>query len=293
MPPLIKFDSSFGDVPFLVTSISTERGRDVVVHSPAQGSKHTLAAQGKRLRRATCEIKFIDQPGQAPYDERYQALVKLFEGDETRIFVHPLDGSYPAQIAELDVTSDASALEIVATVVFLHEQNEKPVLDPAAGINTLAGVEAVSVAVDRATSVLDEFELESSVLPDVKSTVEAWGDATNLDSQEVFLGVSSLTQQIDAEIVRLELLKSNETWTAYREMILLRYELVRAAQAFTSNAPTLIEIFVEQPSPVMAIAAELYGGALAQQRRDEIVKLNRIRTPARVPAGTRLKVPAP
>jgi hypothetical protein len=291
--PVVYFDSSFGDVPMLITSLRTERGRDIAVHSPANGDVHTLANQGKRLKRATADILFCDQPNQAPYDERYQAFVKLIEDGEPRIFSHPIDGSYVARGEMVDTEVDAGERSIRVTAVFLHEQNEKPVIDPAAGINPLAGVESVSVAADRTINVLDEFELESSVPGDIKAAVESWGEASNLDSQEVFLGVASMTQQIDAEISRLALLEDLALWVPYREMVLLRYELVRAAEAFTSDASTLIEIFVEQPSPVMSLAAELYGAALAQQRRDDIVKINRIRTPARVPAGARLKVPAP
>lgn len=299
--PIIKYDASYGGVPMLISSIRTERGRDIAVHSPAQGDTHTLANQGKKLRRATAEILFLDQPGLAPYDERYEAFVKLFEDGKPHVLSHPIDGSYVATGEALDVDADSGALQITVSATFLHEQNERPVLEPAAGVNPTAGVDAVTVAADRAAAFLAEFPLEpvnaetlaaQATPAAVKAEVERWAEADDLDSQDVFLGVASMTQQID-EAINLLKLTDISKWEAFREMVLLRYELVRAAAAFTGPAETIVEIFVEQPSPVLALAAELYGADVAQDRAAQIVTLNRLRTPARVPAGTTLKVPAP
>jgi hypothetical protein len=290
--PPIYFAASFAGVPMLVSRIETERGRDIVVQSPAQGDVHSLSNQGKKLRRSTCDIRFVDQANQESYTDRYEAFLKLFEDGEAYVLSHPLDGEYVVRGGGLSVSSEAGSMSINVTAEFFHEQETPAVFPTTAGASTSAGLESVSTAVARADNVLAEFELESSVPAAALAEVTAWSEAEDLDSQAVFLGVASLTQQIDEDIATLGLTEDLALWEPYREMILLRYEIARAGAAFTSSAATVFDLFVEQPQPVLKICAEVYGAALAREMRDRVVKMNRLRTPGRVPAGTTLKMPS-
>lgn len=291
MEPAIFFAASFAGVPLLISEIETERGRDIVVQSPAQGDKHTLANQGRKLRTARAEIKFCHQPGLASYTDRYDEFVKLFEDGDPHVLSHPLDGQYTARGSTLSVRSDSASLCIYVSAEFLHEQEEPPVFPAESIANTAAGLESVTTASERAIGVLDEFELESSVPTLALEEVTAWSEATDLDSQAVFLGVASVTEQIDAAIADLEVKASLDTWPVFRELIQLRYEVVRAANAFTASTASVFELYVDQPRPLLAICAEVYGAADARDKRDEVQKLNRSRTPGLIPAGTTLKMP--
>lgn len=289
--PAIYFAASFAGVPLLVSELETERGRDIVVQSPAQGDKHTLSNQGRRLRTVRAEILFVDQPGLAPYTDRYDEFVKLFEDGDPHVLSHPLDGQYTARGGTLTVSASSSSLSIRVSAEFLHEQEEPAVFPVDAGINPAAGLESVTTATDRAISVLDEFELESSAPTAALEEVTSWAEAENLDSQQVFLGVASVTDQIDAAISELGAKSDLSLWPVYRELILLRYEVTRAAAAFTVAESSVFELYIESPRPLLAICAEVYGGADARAKRDQVQRANRLRTPGLVPAGTTLKMP--
>lgn len=290
--PPVYFGASYAGVPMLISEIETERGRDLLVQSPAQGDTHTVTNQGKKLRIAKCEILFLDQPGQDSYTDRYDEFVKLFEDGDPHVLSHPLDGQYTARGGDLSASGSAGSMSIKLSATFLHEQEAPAVFPVAAGVTGEAGVESVSAAADRAIGVLDEFELESSVPTAARDMVASWSEAENLDSQSVFTGVAVITQQIDGEIARLNMRKSLDLWQPYRELIQLRYEVSRAAEAFTSLAATVFDLFVDQPRPLLSICAEIYGGGAARTKYAEVLAINRVRTPGRVPAGTTLKMPS-
>ncbi|MBA2718935.1 MAG: DNA circularization N-terminal domain-containing protein [Chloroflexi bacterium] len=288
----VYFEASFGGIAMLVSTIETERGRDIVVQSPAQGDHHTLTDHGKRLVRTTCEILFVDQPGQPDYFDRYAALVQAFEDGETKMFTHALDGNYRAKVENLTTRADSTALEVAVSAVFLRDDEALRVFPVAPGVNPAAGVEAVSTAVGSTLNVLDEFELESGVPALALEEITRWSEADDLDSQDVFVGVASLTAKIDEAIEELELLHDLTRWEPYKQMIALRFEVVRAGEAFTSSTSTVFDLFVAVPQPVLAICAEVYGAADARDFAAKVTKANRLRTPGRVPAGTTLKMPA-
>ncbi|HWU86206.1 MAG TPA: DNA circularization N-terminal domain-containing protein [Kofleriaceae bacterium] len=306
--PVIYFESSFGGVPFLAASLDTERGRDIAVQSPSLGDRHTLRDRGLKQQRTTCEILFIDQPGLAPYTDRCDEFVALAEKPEPQIFSHALHGSFRARAGELTVRADGGAREIRVSCQILRDEPPETVLPVAGGTNPAAGVESVTAAAATASEAL--LELGDAAAPDlaadaredgiryaelagIADTVAAWNDAGDeLDSQQVFLEVASAVDRIDALTEDLELLSDITRWQAYRDVVRLRYEVVRAGEAFTAAARSTFDVYVEQPRPVLAICAEIYGAAQARERAEEVAANNRLRTPGRVPAGTTLKMPA-
>lgn len=291
--PNIYFTASFGGVPLLISSVSTERGRDVAVSSPEQGDEHTLTDRGKRLRRTSCEILFVDQAGRDPYTERYEEFLRLAEGAESQVFTHPLDGSYRAKAEGLSVSAAADSLSITVSCTFVRDAELQTVFPIAAGGSITAGPEAVAVAVTETNTALAASGLTSSAPGAALVAVTAWAEAAELDSQEVFLDVANVAAQIDTAITQLELAADLKHWSAYEQLVLLRYQVVRAAELFTSDTERLMDVLVQVPRPLLAICAEIYGGAEAQDRADEAAKRNRIRAPGRIPAGTTLKMAIP
>ncbi|MDQ3295070.1 MAG: DNA circularization N-terminal domain-containing protein [Myxococcota bacterium] len=287
------FETSYGGIPLLVGEISATRGRDIVVQSPSRGDKHTLSDRGKKLLIVSCKIKFLDQPGLADYLERYDAFIALAERPETQIFVDPIHGSYPARVGDLESSADGGELAMLVSCTIYSDDEPDQVFPVGAGVAPTAGLEEVATAAAGATDSLDELELESDVPTLMVDTVTAWSEATDLDSNEVFLALASLTSQIDEAIDILDLATDLSRWQAYEQMILLRYSLVRAASAFTADSATFVDVYVDQPRPLLAICAELFGAADAQDRADEAARSNRLRTPGLVPRGTTLKLPRP
>lgn len=287
------FTASFGDIPLQLSSIDTERGRDIATLSPSYGDKHTLADRGLRQQRTTCEVLFADRPGWRSYLDRCDELVRMAESGEVAIFSHPIDGSYRARCADVSVHAESGALSITATCIFLREDPPRVVRELGAGIDTSAGPAVVAVAAAFADEQLAALDLASTAPGNVAAAVATWAEAGDeLDSQQVYLEVATLTDAIDTAIADLELAQDLERYQAYEAMIRLRYSLTRAAETFTSSSASLFELYVETPRPLLRICAEVYGAADAIARADEVTHLNRIRTPNLVPRGTVLKMPA-
>ncbi len=291
--PSVYFEASYGGIPLQATSLSTQRGRDINVQSPSRGNKHTLDDRGLRQHVTAYAIRFNDVPGLAPYLDRYDEFLRVAESEQSQIFSHSVDGSYRAKIGPIDAEHDDAALEVRLTCTVYREDEPRQVFPVGAGAAPVAGVESVTVAAAAADEQLADLELESDVPSDMVDAVTEWSEAEDLDSNDVFLRVASLTAELDEEVATLELAGDLDSWQAYETMMLLRYSLARAAEAFTSDAEIIVDAIVDEPRPLLAIAAELYGAEQAQSRADEIARTNRVRTPGLVPRGTTLKIPRP
>ncbi|MGN6103736.1 MAG: hypothetical protein ACTHU0_01405 [Kofleriaceae bacterium] len=175
---------------------------------------------------------------------------------------------------------------------------------PSAGVSPLAGADAVAAVAASANAALvaagipgdgatREDGLSVQVLANSVDSIDAWTAAADrLDSQAVFLGVATLTEQIDAAVRRYDLASNLGSWPAYQQLILLRYAIVRASQSLTASSAAAFDLFVDRPRPMLSICAEIYGPDEAEAKAAEIARSNRLRTPGLVPAGTVLKMPA-
>lgn len=283
--------ANYGGVDLLIASISTKVGRDIVVQSPSRGDKHVLQDRGLRHKVSEVEILFIDQPGQVPYLVRAQGFKDAVEIDAPTSFTHPILGTYTARAVDVEmVADDEAAVRFHCRI--LAEDEPQITFQAGAGVSAGAGAEATSVAATNATNALTAANLSSDVPAACTSTTTAWAGAEDLDSQQVFLEVASLTAQIDSDIDTLELESDLDLWLVYQAYILLRYAVMRAAQAATVNADNVFDYLVMQARPLLAICATVYGPELAEERWSDVVDLNRIRTPGLVPAGSTLKMPS-
>lgn len=281
----IYFPSSFGDVPLLIASIDTDRGRDVVIQSPSSGDEHPLNDRGRRAVIANCELLFVDQPGLDDYLKRYDQFLALAESGESQVFTHPLDGAYLARAENVSVSAETKTA-VAVSCTFIRETPSQQVFPVGAGVSAQAGVEGVTVAATTTDAALASAGLSSSAPAACRDAVTAWSEADELDSAQVFLTAGALAARIDAEIDRLDLLSDLSLWPSFRQLVELRYQVVRAAEVFTSDVETLVDVYVATPRPLRAICVEVYGAADVEDRAEQVRKLNRIRTPARVPTGT-------
>lgn len=288
----VYFDGSFGDLALLISSISTDEGRDVAIQSPARGSRHFLQDRGGRLRKVDVTVLFVDQPKGGSYLERFDAFRNLVNLGEAQLFTHPLLGAYRARAEGLQHVADAAIKEVRASVTILAEDEPQPVVPVGAGAAPTAGLESVIVAASIATTELDAAGLPSGLPTECVAAVTSWSEQLDeLDSQEVFLTIETLTGQIADAIDAYELASDITRWQSYKALIGLSYQLQRAGEAFTSDTVAPTTITVMRAQPLLAISTGLYGPEIAIDMASRIAKLNRIRTPALVPAGTRLIVP--
>lgn len=279
------FEASFDDVPLRIVSITTDDGRDIVVQSPSRGSKHFLQDRGAKLGRVNCEIVFVDEPRAADYRDRFDEFRALIQKPGSKVFSHPLIGSYLAVAEGGTHVADAGRQMISFSCSFIPESEPQTVSKVIAGVSPIAGVQAVEVACEEADIALAELGLESAAPGNALARVTEWSDAEELDSQDVIVGVESLTAEINDAIDELELASSLESYLAYQSMVNLAYAVRRAAESLTSSTSQVIPLNVEAPTPLLAICASVYGSDLAEEMAEKVARRNRIRTPGLVPVG--------
>lgn len=287
----IYFAASYAGIPLLVASIDTETGRDVAVQSPSRGDKHVLQDRGRRHTSAKLEILFVDQPGFEPFRDRYDLFRDQVNSGEASIFVHPLDGSYRARVADMSVRASSEAREIAVSCTMLAEDEPETVFPLGAGTTPAAGLDAVTQAAAAADAALATLGKTTTATSSCVSAVTDWSTDDSLDSQKVFVEVASLTQQISDAIDTLDLASDLANWAGYQAMINLSYQIARAGEVFTSSSAQNFQITIQHPMPLLAICAQVYDASSAIDRADQVARLNRIRTPGRIPAGTMLTMP--
>lgn len=284
------FEASFGDFPIRVTSITTDDGRDIVVQSPARGSRHFLQDRGEKLGRVNAEIVFIDEARADDFLERFDAFRALIRKGP-QIFSHPIIGSYLAVAEGGQHSADAARHMVTFSCSFLPESEPETVSKVLAGTSPIAGIQAVEVASEEADLALADAELQSDAPADALAKITEWAESDDLDSQDVIVGVESLTSAINDSIAEMELSAAPERWPAYQAMINLAYSVRRAADALTSSSDRVIPLVVQSATPLLAICAQVYGAAHAVEMAEKVSRRNRLRTPGLVPAGVTLSMP--
>ncbi len=291
--------AGFGGVDLLVTDVETEAGRDVAVHSPARGDIHVLQDRGKKLVSTTATILFVDQPGKANFQTRFDKFRKLADDpDAVDVFSHPLIGNYYARIADFTFKAGEGTGTISCTAKFLAVDEPEPVQRLGAGTTSTAGLEAVTAAAGIATTTAGAADLglqlpgALGLIADALAAAADWASGDEVDSQAVFAQVATISGRIDGAINDFELTTDLSRWQLFRAFVGLKFQVVRAAESATSSAAHVIDVYVAVPRPLIAISAELYGAAAAPSQADAIAKLNRVRTPGLIPAGTTLKCPS-
>lgn len=292
------FDGSYGDVDLYISSLSSTGGRDLAIQSPSRGDRHLVQDRGLSTRRSRLELLFVSMPGErANYFERFQRFAAFANGEAAQIFQHPIDGSYLAKVESFSYEVDAESESIRASASFIALENTEFVFAAGNGADGSAGVESVTVAAltandaITAAGLIDPFS--TTVAAETADAVTAWSVSDRLDPAQVLLEVNTLSRKIDSAIAATNYATSYEKWDAFKALTGLRFQLGRAAEVFTANTARVFDLFVDGPQPLLAICAQVYGAAQAEQMAGEVARGNRIRTPGLVPAGTTLKMPAP
>lgn len=287
------FRANFGGVDLLLASLDGDAGVDWAVLSPHRGDQHALQNQGRKFRRVKCQILFVDQPSATDsYLDRYLAFEQMANAGTPQIFTHPMHGAYLAVIDGASYSASADELAITCTCDFLSVDEPVAVQDVGSGVAAIAGPEDVGVAGTAATAELASLGMESDSPADCLAAAEAWANGSTSDSRQVLLEVASLTSQIDDDVNHLDLLASYDRWAAWKAMIRLRYSIIRAARASTSSAARVVDYRVRAPTPLRVLCARLYSASVADERADEITRINGLRAPGLIPGGTTLRVPA-
>lgn len=294
----VYFSASFGGVDLLVASLSSEDGRDIAIHSPSRGDTHTLQDRGQKLLSVNAELLFIDQPtAKADYVTRFTGFRDLVNLGEASVFTHPVLGSYRARISSLAWhLSDAEQM-ISASCTILAEEQPQSVFPSGAGASTSAGLDAVTAAgdaVDEKLAALSPPGLTSPIPAQAIAAAKAWSltNELELDAAAVQAAVTTIANNIAGAIDTYNLATNISNWEVYRAFVLLAAQVKRAGDAATADTDILIDVTLGRAQPLRTLCARIYGADLAEDRSQQVAKLNRVRTPGLVPAGTVLKMPS-
>lgn len=291
---------AFAGVELEVTSFHTDLSRDVVEHRPHRGRGAQLSDRGQAPRRDTLSVALTGNSDEIT--AKRDALVRLADSGAARLFVHPLDGSWMARstaFSETLGTSAAYSLTLIEDVPFSARMPER-VLDPVERV-TLQDVEAAADAYDAEIALLRD-ESGTVLLPEDSlsgaeslAMVEGWGQGAGAENPapvrseladlEVYRGRSSAAQEA--------LLHSSEpaAWRAARRLAQLRgtIELYQAGLQLVTFGNH--EVTLGDAMPLIGFLTQVYGAAEAGRLLGEVLRLNRVANPLRVPAGTTLTLP--
>lgn len=306
---LILYEASWGGLGLDVVETDDSAGRATARHRYVHRDGADVEDLGAEARTTRVTCIFFERPARPGEEglshyERFRKLAALKDEGVARTFVHPLTGSYKAKIGEFSFRSSADLRDyITCSIEFVEDTTEPAVFSPGAGTPVSAGAAEVTAAAAITDAEFDAFvdaEIAAGRTPpdgaplkamtkDVADKATSW-ESTEATTRSVNNDLIDAAHQIESVMDDLELATDPARLPTFVALSNLRYELTKAAEAFTSPGPRLTEIQVLEPAPLLVIATRFYGSAEeAQDRADELAELNVIRNPARVEAGTRLK----
>lgn len=298
----ILYDASYDGFPIHVLSTRDSVGRTLARFTYPHRNGADLEDMGGEPRVTRCRVIFT---GPDHY-EAFRVFHDLAHQVEPAIFVHPLTGSYLAKVGQFEYSAEAEQRDtIMVDCTFEEDTTEPAVLPVGAGAPTLSGVDDVAAAAAALGDALqngfivdaDEGTIidisDLTLLEDTVSTVQAWADDATKTIRDVTYEMSALTARIQVVTDELEVATDLSQFPIMVALTNLSYSLRRAAEVFASSAPQLFQFTVEAPTPLLLLAAQVYGADEAGDRLDELLTLNDIRNPARVERGTVLTAQTP
>ncbi len=283
------YPASYGGVRMWIGRITTPNGRDVIVHRLSRGDSHPIDDRGLAPRIAQAELLFDDMSGETSSPrERFDQFRELVEGGGTYTFVHPLLGSYRARIGDFEHTLEE--LCITATCTIIPAEEIAAVSGVTFGTSAVAGEFNVEAAADTFNKEIEAVGLESDVGTRAVAAVEDWQEP-DIPTRDVLVQVQALTNTINSFIEDNRLADFLSYWKAMRASVMLSDAVLRAARAATASVSRTFTVLIRQPVSLRKLVAQIYGAHEAEDRVQQVIGLNDIRTPGWIPAGTQLVMP--
>jgi len=286
--------ASFGGVPLDVLEISADRGRVLdISETPHRDGATSIQDLGGKTRIDRLRLIFCRLKGELrnEYWDRYKRVVGYKDQGEPQVFVHPLQGQYLARIMDWQESASAEPRScVMVDCTLVEEVFGSQVYEPGAGAPPLAGL----ADVQQACNLMASYEPATADLAgEIKDTVTGWTSEGQVFARDLNLSLAKLQRKLDDAIDQYELATDIKRWPTYRAIQNVRATVTRAAIVVRSTTPRQITFTTAAPLPLRLIAVKLYGAKQAQVRYEELLRLNKVRNPMRVPAGTVLHAQAP
>lgn len=285
------FEARYGGVKLWASEITWALGRDIVVHKLTRGSMHPKQDRGRvdRVARVTLQFDAMDGDDLSP-SERLDALAAFVEDGEPQVFQHPLAGAYLARIGPFEARVDQHSV-ITADIEIFPEEEPRAVTPVGFGTGAVSADGVLAASAANAQTQLAAIGVTSPVIALALASDIAWQAGA---STRVVLGdVAKLSSQIGDEIERLQLATDMRKWQAYKAMVLLSDSVLATARSIASDVAQVFTMRIARPISLNVLLARIYGAADVELRRQQILSLNDLRTPAWITIGTELRLPVP
>lgn len=297
------YQGSYGGVRIDVLSTQDDMSRALARYKYPHRHGADVEDMGGEEWVTNCRLIFFPRDGE---DARaaFLEFIAVTKRGLTQTFVHPLFGEIRAKVGRIGASADFGTRDtIMVDVEFVEDTSEAGVFTAGAGAPVASSVDEVKsisadidsglVDVNEGLVDVDEEPISTDVGTKAITAVQAWEDDETLTERDVRFAVAALTNEIHSETNRLELALDVGRYPLVTAFARLNYAVRRAAEAFIQRTPRLFEITVAAPRPLLVIAAETYGADQASTRYEQLLELNDVRTPNRVPRGTVLRAQVP
>lgn len=221
----------------------------------------------------------------------YRRVVEVVLDEPEGKLTHPRFGVFDAVVEEVGASETPGVAE--ETVEFTLKMSEAGLKTPPKPAPSALGQQAsatgASVASRTAASGVDVSAAGGRVAE------RATGILSAIQAAETGLGtlldVDASLAALDGAVAGLDALP-DVPQLARREAFLTLAQALQARNSFTAGRPPLVRYRVDQAGSLSALMQRLYGGR-ANDERDLCLRLNTIRTPHAIPAGTVLLITDP
>jgi len=282
---------SWGRIQLWLASITTTDGRDVVITPYTRGNVPDVDDRGEPPKLARCSLLFDDFIGvSATAEDRLQDLLLLKSKGKAQLFVHPIYGSYLANIVDFDhtivppgiITAEASFVPAEEVGVFA--------VDPL-GVSLDFTTDAIDASATELTAQLADVE-DTSALP-AQATAAGEAIESAETARDALVEVSRMSDALWDEIDEKKLALDTALWPAMKAYVMLGEAVRAGADRRLGDGGAFMTVRIDEPQSLWRLVTDIYGADQAFARREEAMSLNDIPTPGAIPSGTQLRLRQP
>lgn len=281
-----RFECSFAGVPLQgLVGWSEDLSWDIITWKPSRGRGAQHQARGKNPRTYTLSVVLVGTAAQITANR--DTLNELAETGAARTFVHPVDGPIICRLSEF--SAEISSAEVRYRMTLIEDTQFSTSLETQ-DRTSLQDVTAAADTYDATVPLAADFTTTLPTSTSTRTAAESW-NASTPTREEIEADLAPVREE---HATARDTLRSDSSLEAYQALTALN-DMAGTLQRYANNvqraANRVTSIQLDAPVPLMVLVAEFYGADVAYRLKDTVVKLNSIKDPLRLAAGTVVKLP--
>lgn len=268
-----------------------DASRSLVPHELAQGDDHPLHDPGLGAKPIRMTLLFDEFPGEElSGEDRLKRILEQHRGGKAHMLAHPIEGNFLAKIGPFQYRQDEDS-NYTADVTFYPDDDDVAVSPAGAGVPAIAGETIVSTAADDLDELLADLEPsdlsdDGAAITDAsRDAVESWSVSEEVPTRQIMADVAAITNSIASLINDHGLEDDFALFDVWLGAIMLGEAVRAAATAATAEVAHVFTVRLQEPTVLLALCAQIYGGRLAETRERQVRELNDLRSTAWVGPG--------